>query len=1003
MHKEKTTISSDVSQLPTSMSLLIIVCFFLSGLAGLVYEVVWARQLSLFLGITSYAHTAVITAYMAGLAAGSFYFGRRADQHSQPLKLYAWLEIGVGVYAALTPWLITFLQSIYTGFVDISTIGEMSGYLTRFIIALLALLIPTFLMGGTLPLLVRGFITKLPELGRMTSRLYGINTLGAMLGTLLAGFLLLPKLGITATIFIGVVINLGIAAIVLVMLRQTRVSVEPEPVVTEPVVTEQERLVSEDRLSTASRYVLLIAFATAGFAALLTQMAWIRALILVVGGSVYAFTITLASFLAGIGLGSLFFTRYLANPGAWLARPWLRERMSQAAVLALLISLTLLLGLPLISKLPVWFLAGYSAGLKDYFALFQIFIFMLSFGLMILPTLFMGAMFPLVAVIWTRRISHAGRGVGMAYAINTSGTILGALLGGLFILPWVGVHKSIMLAAGLYFLVAAGFWLFSSIALSRGRKYAVTAIAALLMAVVTWLIPPWNKTMMVSGMFSRPDAMNIAMKSQPGRSLQQIIDEYELLYYEEGLDATVAVRRKKNSVSSQRTLVINGKADASSSGDMPTQVLLAQLPLALNREIENALVIGLGSGITAGSLATSESLKTLTILEISDEVVEAAAFFEPENYGVLANPKVKLVTADARNYLMASPENYDLIVSEPSNPWISGISNLFTAEFLQLAKERLNTGGIMTQWFHIYSMSEADLKTMLKTFSDNFKYVSVWRIQPGDLALIGSDQPHALSLRYATRDGAEELARAQIHNDRDLVGLYVFGGDDLSRYSKGASTNSDNTPVVEFNAPRNLYSLTEDENMDHIFDYLQGRKQVVPMVDMVAQSGDYLGALFMALKIAGKGTTFSQVSSTWMIDRQLLNINGVSVPGMGSERLLAWTEGTDRIQIRAVLLTNTKTQQSLEDLLNQLTSSTGRPGGKIKLGDGTDAIWLINEGGQYAPLQLDIAWDCPAHGSAFSRYALNASQQGPDKYASQDALAKLVGRISCDSPDQLHQ
>jgi spermidine synthase len=974
------------------MPLLIAGCFFLSGLAGLIYEVVWARQLGLFLGITAYAHTAVITAYMAGLAAGSFYFGRHADRHPRPLIVYAWLEIGVGLYAAITPWLFTFLQTAYTGTVDVAGIGALSGHLSRFVIALVALLVPTFLMGGTLPLLVRGFTTELPALGRMTSRLYGINTLGAMSGTLLAGFLLLPGIGVTATIFVGVVINLGIAAFVLSIPRRHADDAHEE----EPATT--GRLVPEQHLPARSRIVALIAFAAAGFAALLTQMAWIRALILVVGGSVYAFAITLASFLAGIGLGSLLYARYLAIPGAWLTRPPMRERMVQAALLAILISLTLLLGLPLIGKLPTWFLAGYSAGLKDSFPLFQLFIFALCFSVMIAPTVFMGALFPLVTVIWTRSVDQVGRGVGLAYAVNTCGTILGALLGGLFILPWLGVHDSIRLAAGLYFLVAAGFWLFSTVSVGRGFRQTTVALAAPALAAIAWLIPPWDKAMMVSGVFSRPDNMNFAMKQQPGKGLKQIIEDYELLYYEEGPDATVAVRRKKDSVTSQRTLVINGKADASSFGDIPTQILLAQLPLALSPQAESALVIGLGSGITAGSLATSESLKNLTILEISDEVVEASAFFEPENYSVLNDARVRLVTADARNYLMASPDRFDLIVSEPSNPWISGIANLFTDEFLQLARSRLQPGGIMTQWFHVYSMSDADLKTMLKTFDDNFEYVSVWKIQAGDLALIGSDKPHALSLFYASQSGAEEFARAQVRSGRDLASLYIFGGDALSRYVVDARTNSDVTPVIEFNAPRHLYSQTENENIDNIFAYLQGRQQAVPMTEMVHQSGDHLDAPFMSLSIAGNGSTPRQVGANWMIDRPSVVINGVSVAGLGSERILSWTEDASRFQIRAVLRTKTDRGDSLQDLLDQLTRSTGRKGGTIELADGTKAIWLSNATGGSGPLRLDVAWDCPAPGLAFSRYALRASLPDPGADARREALARLVGRISCVSP-----
>jgi spermidine synthase len=756
---------------------------------------------------------------------------------------------------------------------------------------------------------------------------------------------------------------------------------------------------AEERLPRGTRNVVLIAFATAGFAALLTQLAWIRALILVVGGSVYAFSITLASFLAGIGLGSLLYTRYLASPGAWPRGPLLRNRMVQAAVMATMISLTLLLGLALIGKLPAWFLAGYTAGLKDNFPLFQLFIFTLSFGLMILPTLLMGVMFPLVAVIWTRNVGRTGRGVGTAYAINTVGTILGALLGGLLILPWLGVHLSIQLAAGLYFLVAIGFWLFSGVALRPLRRHAVVACAALILAMTAWLVPPWNKAMMVSGVFSRPDNMSRVLQEQPDNSLQQIIDEYELLYYGEGADGTVAVRRKRDSVTGQRTLVINGKADASSAGDMPTQILLAQLPMTLRPQATSALVIGLGSGITAGSLATSQSLTDMTILEISTEVVEASAWFEPENHGVLDDPRVELVTADARNYLLATPQSYDLIISEPSNPWISGIANLFTDEFLRLAKSRLNPGGVMTQWFHIYSMSEDDLKTMLKTFDDNFAYVSVWRIQAGDLALVGSDQPHALSMTYASQVGASELVRAQVRSDRDLAGLYIFGGDMLSRYVRDARTNSDRMPIVEFNAPRNLYAFTENSNMDSIFGYLQGRQQAVPMTDLVLQTNDLLFVPFMSLSIAIATSKPTQISTSWLIDRRRVQVNGVPMSGLGSERLLSWTEGPARVQIRAVLQSSKESVPGLQDLLNQLTAGTGRQGGMMTLADDTDAIWLASAMGGRVPLQLDVAWDCPAEGEPFSRYGLHATLPDPGPDSRQTVLNDLLGRISCLSPD----
>jgi len=964
--------SSKVAPHPASFTLLVIVCFFFSGVAALIYEVVWARQLSLFLGITSYAHTAVITAYMAGLAAGSLYFGRRSDRHPQPLKMYAWLEIGVAVYAAMTPWLFTFLQLVYVSVTDVSQIGAMSGHLTRFSIALLALLVPTFLMGGTLPLLVRGFITELPELGKITSRFYGINTLGATLGTLLAGYLLLPMLGITATIFVGVVINLGIAVFVLALLRRPhQVSVADEP---KPGVVEQSQAAPDQRMPVSSRYVILIGFGTAGFAALLTQLAWIRALILVVGGSVYAFTITLASFLAGIGLGSLLYTRYLATLKGRLTDSWLSDRMVLATLLAVLISLTLLLGLPMIGKLPGWFLAGYAAGLHNNFTLFQLFIFALCSSVIILPTLFMGMLFPLVTVIWTRSVDRAGRGVGVAYAINTTGTILGALLGGLLILPRLGVHYSIMLAAGLYFLVAAAFWLKSKIDIRSVYRHMVTVSAVSLVLTTAWLIPAWDKMLMSSGVFFNPD--NI-LKQLPGDDLQQFLDGKELLYYGEGLDGIVAVISSGNN----RALVINGKTDASSRLDLPTQVLFGQVPLALKPYAESALVIGLGSGITTGTLATSESLKKLTVLEISDKVIEASAYFKNENYSVLDDPRVSLITADARNYLMASPERYDLIVSEPSNPWVTGISNLFTDEFFRLAKSRLNPGGIMTQWFHTYSMSNADLKTLLKTFDNNFQHVTVWLPLYEDMLVIGTDQPHAISMgrerNAATLTSVKELSRAKIYDDRDLVRSYLIGGDLLSAYVEKSRINSDYNPVVEFNAPKNLYSLTTRKNLEEIFNYLGGRRIPVPVTGLVQQSIDYLDANFMQLKIIiEKGNVVSDVRPQWLVSQLLLEENGKKTHGVvGSERMLEWREGSVEYQVLANWHQIVPGMKQLTGMLDKLPAD--RQGGVIKLHDDIDAIWLMSRSKDTSELLLDLSWSCPAHPAGFTHYRLNVSLPDP--------------------------
>ena len=499
---------------------------------------------------------------MAGLAAGSFYLGRYADRQTHPLRFYAWLEVAVGVYAALTPWLFPALQALYAGAAGVAGVTGTGAHLSRFALALLALLIPTFFMGGTLPLLVRGLTRTLPELGQMTSRLYGINTLGATLGAFSAGYLLLPLLGSSGAIYVGVILNLGVAAAVLSVPPPAPVpEAKPAPAAVKrrrrkgrkaapPPKLEPSPPVALEPLSPLVVRSLLLGFALAGFASLLCQLAWIRALILIVGSSVYAFTITLTSFLAGIGLGSLLYGRLLARRGV-LSTP---AALTLAAGLAAAIGFTILLGLPLLGGLPALFLQGYRAGLQESFPLFQAFIFSLNFLIMLLPTLGMGALFPLIAVLWTRNATAVGRGVGTAYAVNTVGTLFGALLGGLVLLPTFGIQRSVLLAAGLYVAIALLFWLVRPAPVTATVRYGglLAGLAGFVLAIV--VLPPWDRALMSSGVFFNADryAQGLAMQ----KSLQEILSFRKLLFYREGRDGTVSVF----DTGLQRILVIKARS-----------------------------------------------------------------------------------------------------------------------------------------------------------------------------------------------------------------------------------------------------------------------------------------------------------------------------------------------------------------------------------------------------------------------------------------------------------
>lgn len=973
------------------------ICFFLSGAAGLVYEVVWARQLGLFLGITSFAHTAVITAYMAGLAAGSVYFGRRADRHANPLLIYVYLEIGVGLFAATTPWLFGWLQAGYADLSGVTGVSGMSAHLSRFAIALAALLIPTFLMGGTLPLLVRGFVESLPDLGRATGRLYGINTLGAMTGTLAAGYWLLPAYGIPIAIFTGVIINLAIAVVVFLLLKVTA----PAPQAEASMPAEPQQSVQQPDTAPHSRprgtAFILLGFGLAGFASLLTQMAWIRSLILVVGGSVYAFTITLASFLAGIGLGSLAYGRYSRSRLLAQTRQANGRRAALAAFLALLIGMSLLLSLALIGKLPGWFLSGYASGLHANFTVFQLFIFLLSFSVMILPTFLMGLMFPLVAVIWTRAATEAGRGVGTAYAVNTVGTIFGALLGGLLFLPWLGIHKSILLTASLYLVTAGFFWVPGSLVARPVNRALVALLAVLVFSLAALQVPAWDRDLMGRGVFYSPDR---ALKARKAKAAGEDIPSSEILYYREGLDGTVVVREDAH----QRYLVINGKTDATSKGDMPTQVLLGHLPVLMQPRASRALIIGLGSGATAGAVATHEGIEDLTVLEISSEVIEASTFFEDVNAGVLSDPRVSLVEADARNFLMASESRYDLIISEPSNPWLSGVSNLFTQEFFELARRRLAPGGMVTQWIHMYSMSDDDLRVLLHTFASVFPQVSAWHPLGGDILLIGSIEPQSLdanhlSLAFENPAVSASLKQIEMTQSRDLLRTFLFQGSVLETYAAGQPLNTDTHPLIEFNSPRYLYADTSSSNLRSIVTHLGTDKQKIPVLNLVESTQEGLRIPVMSLEInTVEGSEWQDIDANWLVYRQLTAMEGGEGLGVGSERWLQWREADREYRVQATLQYQIPELEQRLIFIRSLITQERRQGGDITMLSGHEGQWMLGQSQGNSLIELAIVWTCPNSEGRHTRYAVHSVLPDPGKDHWGDALVRLGNRFRCTQP-----
>jgi len=774
--------------------------FFASGATSLVYQTVWARQLNLVFGTSTFAIATVLAAFMTGLALGGGLMARYADTVARPLAGYAVLELGIGVYAVLFPYVLSALTPLYLVLGRDWELGFVGLGVVQLLLVGGALLLPTAMMGATLPLLARFATERLGSAGERVGWLYGVNTAGAVLGTWLAGFMLLPALGLWATTWVAAGANgaLGIAALGL-----ARWSGEGIPSV-EGATPPEAPL----------QLPVALAMALAGFAALVYEVAWTRVLGLLIGPTVYAFSVMLLAFLFGIAAGGLV--------GGVAADRVLRSR-GLPGVLALLAAVEI--GVAVLSwllvhlypELPFWYVwlfdalgvahrPGWMWGLGT----------LISVLVMTPPAVLMGFAFP-VAVRLVVRGDQLGRPVGWIYSANTLGGVLGAALAGFVFLPWLQVSGTLYVAE-LANLAAAAILLFLGV---RGRALWGLSAAIVLMAVLG-RHAPWDKRLMTSGLHHYIGHFDDHSREGIRRFGA---DSYELLYYREGLTSVVTVGRTLDSES--LWLANNGKVDASAKGDGPTQVLCGLLALPFVDAPRDVAVIGLASGVTAGALALSPAVERLDIVEIEPAVVEASDFFLDVNHGVLRDPRTRIITNDARNHLLLTPpERYDLVASEPSNPWISGVANLFTREFFELGRSRLEPGGVWAQWLPTYGLGARELQTLMVTFADVFPYVLVYStIDNADVVMVGSDRalsPSLQSTEALFRDPrlAAELSAIGIREPAVLASRYMFDQAAL-RALDGVVRNTDDNMRIEYVAPLRVHAQTSQENVRWMARYAQ--------------------------------------------------------------------------------------------------------------------------------------------------------------------------------------
>lgn len=726
------------------LPLVLCLLFLVSGFSGLVYEVVWLRMLSRTLGSTVYAASTILAVFMAGLALGSFIFGRFADRVRRPMVLYACLEAGIGATALLSlgmnSWPVPVYRAIYTmagGSRAALTVGQV-------VLVMAALLVPTSLMGATLPTLCAYGVRRLGSMGRVAGTLYALNTLGALAGVLAGGFVLIGAIGETRTVLIGVAINWLVAIVVLALLptgatdqapRSKQIAAPSVAAIGSPVSRRVQRTV-------------LVCFGLSGFVSLAMEIVWSRMLVLYEGTSIYAFSAMLAFMLAGIGLG-----------GWWGARVerW-KDPLLALARLELGVAIAVAFGL----------------------AVFKY----MDNGSVIMPPLIMvgpaalllGVAFPVAVRCYTDHAYAIGRRVGELYAWNTIGCILGALAGGFLLVPLVGAAKTGAIMVALAAIASVALLVAHAQGLRRARLADAAGLLAIILSLAT-IGDPYRDV--------------IYARTQAGGEIYG--------HVEEAAASTTAVGIP--SIPTARQLLVNGYGmTALVTGNK----LMAHLPLWLADSPRDALVICMGMGTTFRSAARHSDID-VTVVELVAAVPRFMHFYHADADLVMAQPNAHVVIDDGRNYLLMHQRQFDVITIDPAPPICgAGTVNLYTREFFELCAHRIRPGGVVCLWVPPAPMS--DSKMILHTYATVFPYVSVWAgpTFPG-FFLIGTLRPVNDVEARVRRGFADPATVADLTEWDDscdtpdkVMSLWLCDRDALLEFTRDRPVVTDDRPFTEF-------------------------------------------------------------------------------------------------------------------------------------------------------------------------------------------------------------
>lgn len=771
----QSTNSTDSPALPTRLVLFL---FFISGALALVYQVVWSRVMTHVFGSTALAVGTVIAAFMAGMAVGSWWFGRLADRSRNGLRLYAVIEIGIAAAALLVHVALNLLDSAYPVVYQWVSGSALLTGLVRFLLAFVLVMTPTVLMGATLPVLTRLLAIRRGEAGRSLSTLYAVNTFGAVAGVLLTGFFLIGRFGIHVPVYLAAAGNLAVGLVALAL--ASRLSVGARSV--EPAArTAPDPRLSPQRLPTGTYRLVLFGLGLSGLTSFAYEIYWTRSLVFILGNSTYALTTMLSAFLTGIGLGG------------WLVRYVMARSVDRATVFG---CVQVLLGILAASALPLLFSISDSQSLNHYVlstsssALSLLLTgYGVAFLVMLGPAVLIGMTFPLVGSLGIRRLEEAGASVGRVYAINTVGNVLGALLPGLVLIEWLGIQKGILVMALLN--IVLGFVVLAMRLRHAGRPgpWRIALPALLLVAVFATSRAP----------------LQFQFPSENERP------EFETLYYREGPLATTKVYA--DPAGGEKHMSVDGIVIGGTGNTEFKQLLLAHLPKLLVQDYSSELSVGLGSGILVGESALHDGVQRITSVEIEPSVIAGAAWFAEENHRALERPSVEIVADDIGNFLRTTNDRYQVITADEktADEYASnGFS--YSLDYYELLRGHLAPGGLVMQWVPA-TLPPSQLRMVLNTFASSFPHVQLWYFMPAhrrgpfNALLVGSPQaieidPARMDRRLAAHPEAfDSLERYGLTSAMAILPHFIAADDALRDAVRDAPLNSLDFPRYEFFYP----------------------------------------------------------------------------------------------------------------------------------------------------------------------------------------------------------